>query len=178
MIEKIIWSLPKKPDRQIFSHQLSQPKIVTKFFQLPQLTIRFFKQCPKFFRALTKIFIVVGSIVAFDYTIKKIQATHKSSFGLPEIFIRDIEKNWLPIVVIEFNFNRQSSSDWICFQLLCIIGGNPNAWKFFLISILMDMTSNANWLGHIHFDNCGHVGMKLMPFKIIGREICLHAKGL
>jgi hypothetical protein len=78
---------------------------------------------------------------------------------------------WLKVVATEFNFNHQSCGDQIYFQLPHIIKGSPNVWKIFLASVLMDMTSNANWLHHVCFNNHGHVGMNLMPLRVIGRRL-------
>jgi hypothetical protein len=89
-----------------------------------------------------------------------------------------LKKNQSPIVVIEFDFEYQSRDDQICIQLPCIMGGKPNVWKIFPTSILMDMTSNANWLHHVCFDNLNHVGIKLMPPRVIGKGVCLRAKSL
>jgi hypothetical protein len=40
------------------------------------------------------------------------------------------------------------------------------------------MMFNINWLCRVHFDNPNHVGMKLMPPRLIGRKTCLQVKGL
>ncbi len=154
-----IWSLLENFGHHVLDHQLGQPKLFGRLW-LPTMETEngdwIFWVMPKFFwgndqkkfshwingHSWSDNWKISSNSQNFSSRSKKIYSlTMVTKSGCPKTF-----GHWssrLEVVVTKFGFIAIHNK------------GNPNVLKIFPTSIVMDtnMTSNANWLHHVHFNN-------------------------